>query len=288
MAEMRIRCLVDIGALVGEGPVWDDRTQRLWWTDINGRVMHCFDPADETNTSFKLPVRVGSFALRESGGFVLAAEHGFWLWNPASGALDHLHDIDDPSSNHRMNDGGCDRQGRFVASSMNLDDVKRPTGGCWRLDADLGSERLLDGLHIGNGIAFSPTGDRFYVADTLADTVWVHDYDIATGRIGPRREFIRFDSIAGRPDGATVDAEGAYWIAAVFGSCIHRFLPDGRLDRTIAVPVTRPTRPMFGGKALDQLYFTSLGIDGGEPQAGGLFRIDGLGITGLPEPRFRG
>ena len=288
MVGIEIHCVVAIGALVGEGPVWDDRTQCLWWTDINARTMYRFDPARETNESFKLPVRVGSFALREAAGFVLAAEQGFWLWDPATSVLEHLHEVHDPASNHRMNDGGCDRQGRFVASSMNLDDVKQPTGGCWRLDGTHRSEQLLDGLHIGNGIAFSPAGDRFYVADTIADTVWRCRYDVATGKLGERQEFARFEDIAGRPDGATVDAEGGYWIAGVGGGRVYRFTPDGQLDRTIEVPISKPTRPMFGGPRLDQLYLTSISLGAEEPNAGGLFRIEGLGIAGLPEPRFRG
>ena len=288
MVDVRIRCVVDVGALVGEGPVWDDRTQRLWWTDINGRTMHRFDPDREVNDSFAMPVRVGSFALREQGGFVLAAEHGFWLWDPDTGRLDHLHDVHDPTSNHRMNDGGCDRQGRFVASSINLDAEKQPTGGCWRLDADHRSERLLDGLHIGNGIAFSPTGDQFYVADTMTDTVSCHAYDVMAGTIGPREPFVHFKDIAGRPDGATIDAEGGYWVAGVGGSRVYRFTPDGRLDRTIDVPISKPTRPMFGGPALDHMYLTSISTGIDESQAGGLFRIEGLGVSGLPEPRFRG
>ena len=288
MGDVRIRCVVEIRAIVGEGPVWDERAQRLWWTDINGRTMHRFDPVTETNESFVLPVRVGCFALREAGGFVLAAEHGFWLWNPDTGALDHLHDVHDPATNHRMNDGGCDRQGRFVASSMNLDNDKKPTGGCWRLDTDHRSERLLDGLHIGNGIAFSPSGDRFYVADTITDTVATHPYDIATGTIGARAEFANFRDIPGRPDGATVDAEGGYWVAGVGAGRLYRFTPDGRLDRTIEIPVSKPTRPMFGGPGLDHIYLTSISAGTDEPLAGSLFRIEGVGISGLPEPRFRG
>ena len=126
---MRIECVVDAHAQVGEGPVWDAQEQVLWWTDINGRAMHRFDPATGMDTVHEMPFRVGCFALRASGGFVLAAEHGFWFWEPGR-APEHILDVEGDRQNNRMNDGGCDRQGRFVvASSMNLDGEGRGAPG---------------------------------------------------------------------------------------------------------------------------------------------------------------
>ena len=286
---MRIECVVDAHAQVGEGPVWDAQEQVLWWTDINGRIMHRFDPRSGKDREFEVPFRVGCFALRASGGFVLAAEHGFWFWEPGR-APEHILDVEGDRPNNRMNDGGCDRQGRFVASSMNLDGEKKPTGACWRLDADLAIEKLAEGLYIGNGIAFSPTGDRFYLADTTVDQVWVHDYDGASGKVGPRRQFAGTEALAGKPDGATVDADGGYWLAGVTGSQVYRFRPSGERDLTIDMPTAKPTRPMFGGPNLDVLYVTSIGSNPapGDTNAGGLFRITDTGFKGLPEPRFAG
>jgi len=287
MVKTKITCLVDAGAQVGEGPVWDPAGQVLWWTDINGCTMHLFDPRTGKDRVFDLGIRVGCFALREKSGFVLAAEHGFWFWEPESEKLEHLFDVESNRPHNRMNDGGCDRQGRLFASSMNLEAPRRATGACWRLAADLYVENVADDLHIGNGIGFSPVGDRFFLADTTAGQVWAHSYDCGTGAIGPRDLFVDLASLAGMPDGATIDEEGGYWLAAVRGSRVYRFLPDGRLDRTIELPISAPTRPMFGGKNLDRLFITSIRVDG-EARSGGLFVIDNLGYRGLPEPRFAG
>lgn len=287
MKAPRVTCLVDAKDQLGEGVVWDDALNVLWWTDINGRRLHRLDPASGRETIFPFDMRIGCFALRQRGGLILSAEHGFWFWDPATGKLDHLFDVEADRPDNRMNDGGCDRQGRLLASSMSLLSPRQPTGACWRLDADLRVERVADGLHCGNGIAFSPAGDRFYLADTDALRVWSHDYDPATAAIGARRPFVDATGLAGRPDGATVDAEGGYWLAGVRGGHVYRFAPDGRLDRTIDVPVSLPTRPMFGGPALDRLYVTSIRVDG-EPLSGGLFVIEDLGAVGLPEPRFAG
>ncbi len=222
MMSVRITCVVDAQAEVGEGPLWDPVEGVLWWTDIRGKRVHRYDPRTGHDEVFPLPIRVGCLALRESGGFVRAAEHGFWSWRPDTGALEHVLDVEADRPHNRMNDGACDRQGRLVAASMNTEIQLRPTVACWRLDADLKAERLADDLLVGNGIAFSPAGDRFHLADTGADRVWVHDYDGATGAVGAPRVFIDTTGLAGRPDGAVFDTEGGYWLASVTGSQLYR------------------------------------------------------------------
>ena len=294
MSPLEIICVFDAKAKIGEGPVWDERDQVLWWTDINGRCLHCFDPSSGTDTSYPVPVRVGCFALREEGDFLLAAEHGFYTWSPENSEVRHIFDVEADRSDNRMNDGGCDRQGRMVVSSMSLAEPRQATGACWQIDNMMNFRLLEDGLHVGNGIAFSPDGTTMYLADTSVDTVWAYPYDTATGKPGERSLFIDTGKLAGKPDGATVDSEGGYWLAGVSGGQLYRFTPNGKLDLTIDLPIEKPTRPMFGGKDLDEIYVTSIGEEsssaspGFSPQAGGIFVIKGTGFSGLPEPRFRG
>ncbi|MBM3522251.1 MAG: SMP-30/gluconolactonase/LRE family protein [Alphaproteobacteria bacterium] len=287
MVAPRITCLVDAQAQVGEGPVWDPIDGILWWTDINGRRMHRFDPRTGRDEAFEFDIRVGCFALRERGGMILSAEHGFWSWTHGGGAPEHLFDVEADRTENRMNDGGCDRAGNLFASSMNLANPRRPEGACWRLTPDLRAERIIDDVLIGNGIAFSPDGGTFYFADTPTKRVMAHDYDSRGGTIGGPRLFADTSGLAGLPDGATVDAEGGYWLAGVWGGQLYRFTPHGRLDRTIDLPISRPTRPMFGGPALDRIYLTSIRFEG-ESLSGGLFVVEDVGARGLPEPRFAG
>lgn len=285
MVAPRITCLVDAQAQVGEGPVWDPIDGVLWWTDINGRRMHRFDPRSGRDEVFELGIRVGCFALRAKGGMILAAEHGFWFWTPGRGAPEHLFDVEVDRADNRMNDGGCDRAGNLFASSMNLSDPRRPEGACWRLTPDLRAEQVLADIRIGNGIAFSPDGGIFYFADTPTNQVIARAYDCASGRLGSPRLFADTTALKGLPDGATVDAEGGYWLAGVTGGQLYRFTRDGRLDRVIDVPISRPTRPMFGGPDLDRIYLTSIRAEG-EPLSGGLFVLEDIGVRGLEEPRF--
>ncbi|MAG12979.1 MAG: hypothetical protein CMN78_00090 [Spirochaetales bacterium] len=289
MSSIEIECVVDARAEIGEGPVWDDRENVLWWTDINGRCLHRFEPSSGKDTVFQTKIRVGCFAVREAGGLLLSAEHGIYEWTPGGPDPTHIMDIEADRADNRMNDGGCDRQGRLVASSMNLASPHQNTGACWRVDGSFHSTLLADGLQVGNGIAFSPDGTTMYLADTGAETVWSYPYDPASGDIGERSVFVDTTALAGRPDGATVDAEGGYWLAGVSGSQLYRFTPEGDLDTTIDFPVELPTRPMFGGTDLDEIYVTSIrGAADAKPLAGGLFVIRGTGFIGLPEPRFNG
>ncbi len=281
---VQIECVADARAVVGESPLWDERAEALWWSDIKGRVLHRYDPRTGRDEKIPMPIRVGTMALREKGGMVLAAEHGFWFFEPATGQLEHILDVEADRPDNRMNDGCCDRQGRFVATSMNLTPERLPTAACWRLDSDFTVTNLADGLKIGNGVAFSPYGEFFHLADTLAPAIWRQPY-AADGTLGERKAFADVSELAGKPDGATCDAEGFYWIAGVYGGELYRFDPEGRLDRTITVPVATPTCLRFGGRDLDELYVTSMG-ENQPPPAGGLYVIRGLGVRGLPAARF--
>ena len=280
---------------IGEGAVWDVADQRLWWVDIPAGLIHRYDPETGRNETFDFGEPVGCIARRDAGGLVVAAKTGFWLYDPESGEKTHLHDPEPELDGNRFNDGGTDMQGRFWAGTMK-DDGGAPAcrGTFYRLDPDLSVTAWKDGFWTTNGLAFSPDGARMYVSDSYPEvrTIWCCDYDTETGTPGELREFFDTRSVAGRPDGGTVDAEGCYWQAGVSGWQVNRISPEGELLLSIDMPIERPSKPMFGGKDLDVLYVTSLGIGLTEgrdqPEAGSLFAIRGLGVSGVPQARFAG
>ncbi|HKJ95923.1 MAG TPA: SMP-30/gluconolactonase/LRE family protein, partial [Gammaproteobacteria bacterium] len=186
-----------------------------------------------------------------------------------------------------------DRRGRFVAGYMSYDE-ESDYSGLYRLDPDLTCHRLDDGIVVSNGPCWSPDDGTFYFADTWK-ALYAYDYDADAGTLSNRRVFVPVeDDTDGVPDGATVDSEGFVWSCQVYGSKIHRYAPDGTLDRVIDFPIQNITSVMFGGPELDVLYVTSMGRQpvrgkpSSDPRNGGVFEVRGLGVRGLPEPRFAG
>ena len=278
---------------LGEGPLWDPRDEVLYWIDSNGCRVRRLDPASGEVRDWPVPERIGSLALRESGGAEIALKSGFHFLDFESGAVTPIVDPEAGEERTRFNDGKVDRRGRFLAGSM--DDAPGANafrGALYRLDPDLKATRLREGVGISNGPCFSPDGGTFYFADSPRRTIWAHDYDGATGEISNMRVFAGPETLDAVPDGATVDADGCVWSALVSRGRIGCFSPDGELVRAVDTPTDHPSSVMFGGPGLDVLYVTSIWEwqreKTGNDADGRLFAVYGLGATGLPEPRFAG
>ncbi|WAH60656.1 SMP-30/gluconolactonase/LRE family protein [Pseudomonas silvicola] len=290
-----ITCLVRAADMLGEVPLWCDRTRKLWWVDVMRPALQSYDPATGEHTAQFLGngLQLGAIALREQGGFLLATNHGFYLFDPEQGGVLEL--IGNPEADkpgNRMNDGRCDRAGRFWVGSMH--DIRRePLGTLYRLDVDTGCQAMLGNIVVPNALAWSPDDKTMYFADTHLLVIWAFDYDIDDGVISNQRVFKDWSHQAGRPDGTAVDAEGYLWNCMVGTGQLVRMAPDGCVDRVIQTPVRNPTCPAFGGDDLSTLFFTSHTLrmtpqdSVQEPLAGGLFALT-PGVSGLPEPRFRG
>ena len=289
-----IDCVAPTRSQLGEGPVWDATDARLWWVDITAGLIHRFDPESGRNESFDFGEPVGCVARRSSGGLILAAKSGFYTFDPDTGARAFLSDPEPDLPGNRFNDGTTDMQGRFWAGSMKDGGEPEAIGSFYRVDPDGAATQWGAPVFTTNGLAFSPDGRRMYFSDSnpAVRTIWAAHYDPDTGTPHAPEVFFDTRQVAGRPDGGTVDADGCYWQAGISGWQIYRITPDGRVDRTIDLPVEKPTKPMFGGANLDTLFFTSLsmGLDPTRPQpeAGSLFAITGLGVTGVPQVRFAG
>lgn len=292
---VKIDCVVDSHSQVGEGAVWDDREGVLWWVDIPAGLIHCYDAGSQTNTTIDYGEPVGCLAVREQGGLLLATKSGFWFYDPQSGSKQQIADPESHLEHNRFNDGTTDAQGRFWAGTMkDGGDSKEAIGRFYRLDPDLTVTPWRDQFYTTNGSAFSADGKTFYFSDSDKSirTIWASDYDTDTGMPGEPRVFFDTNAVDGRPDGGTVDADNCYWQAGVSGWQIYRLSAEGELLMTVDLPIERPSKPMFGGKNLDILFVTSIGLgltEGShQPQAGGLFAVSGLGVKGLRQHRFAG
>lgn len=267
---------------VGESPVWDERIGRLWWVDIKRPALHRSNPANGATETWALPEPVGSLGLCRSGALLLALRTGVHRFEPATGTLDHIIDPEPGQPGNRLNDGKTSPEGRFVFGSMDDGpEPKQPGGGLYSLSPDGACTTLATGLIIANGLAWSPDGRTMWHSDTRHDRIWRWDYDPLTGAVANQHEVAAPGLDRGHPDGAAMDVEGGYWSAGVSAGVLNRWLPDGTLDRSIALPVSAPTMPCFGGPGLRTLYVTSLKRPGCGPQDGSLVMLD-VGLAGIP------
>jgi len=279
--------------LVGEGPVWDAQEQALYFVDIVAQKVHRYDPATETTRSWLAPAKIGSLALRERGGAILALPDGIYTLDFDSGDVQPLTRLSGLDPRIQFNDGKVDRRGRFIVGSTdsNLKDCQ-PIGSVYRLDPTHSLTEIGTDIHISNGPCWSPDNRTFYFSDSLPYTVYAYDYDIETGEVSNRRLFADTRELGGIPDGATVDADGLIWMAICEGAKVVAFRPNGTIERVVDMPMKLTASVMFGGPNLDLLYVTSLdpAVLGREAEeAGGhTYVIEGLGVRGIAEPRYAG
>lgn len=279
--------------LLGEAPCWRAEDRCLYWVDAFAPAIRWLHPSSGLVNSVTMPADIGSFVFADDGSVVAGMRTGFNRVKLATGSVEPIANPLPSDPLMMLNDGKCDRRGRYWCASVHSDFVGRQAE-LFRLDPDLSAHRIDGGFIIGNGIAFSPDDKRMYLADSRDETVWMYDFDLDTGAVSNRRIFFSTADIEGRVDGATCDSEGNYWCALVHGSAVACISPDGRMIRRIEVPAKHPTMVAFGGPALDQLYVTSASalLKPDErstwPHAGKLFRIDGLEARGIAEPRFSG
>lgn len=289
---MEAACVVDCRNVLGEGALWCPLEQRLWWVDISSPSLWTLRPATREVQHWPLPRPPGSFALRKDRGFLFAFRSGLATLEKPGAEPQWLEPEGLELGDERFNDGKTDRSGRFWAGTLDRR-LGSPIGQLYRVSTQFEVKALDRGFTISNGIGWSPDDRAMYFTDTPSRRIYRYDFDRASGEVSNRRVFIEAEPGHGGPDGMTVDAEGFVWSAQFDRWCLHRYAPDGRLERSIRLPVQRPTTCMFGGRDLATLYVTSARMDlseaalAGQPHAGGVFALQ-PGVRGLPEPRFAG
>ena len=292
MNAVQATCAVDCKNVLGEGAVWCPREQLLWWIDISSPTLWRLDPRTSRVDHWPLPKPPGSFALRNKGGFLFAFRNGLATLDAPGGELQWLEPPDLALGDERFNDGKVDRAGRFWTGTLDRK-LRAAIGQLYRVEDGFRVTAMDGGFTISNGIGWSPDDRTMYFTDTPSRRIYRYDFDVATGGIANRRIFVEAEAGHGGSDGMTVDAEGFVWSAQFDRWAIHRYAPDGRLERAVRMPVQRPTTCMFGGPDLSTLYVTSARMDlagealAAQPQAGGVFALE-PGVRGLPEPRFAG
>ena len=288
-----VELLVDAHAQVGEGPLWDEEQQVLYWVDILGSLLYIYDPATGENRVLDVGRHVGTVVTRASGGLMLAVREGFASFDLETQELTLIANPEAHITGNRFNDGKCDPAGRFWAGTMAYESPSNQ-GSLYRLDTDLSVHKIFGDVAISNGIIWSLDHTTMYYIDTLRKNVRAFDYADDTGDISNERVIINVPEEIGMPDGMAIDSEGMLWVAHYGGSCVSRWNPNtAQLLLKIDLPVTQVTACAFGGPNLDILFITSAAqeLDAAElerqPLAGGLFSIK-TPYQGVPSFRFGG
>lgn len=279
--------LYDARALLGEGPAWDRRCDALFFVDIKGRQLHRLTPHDGAHAQWAFDEPIGWIVPRaHAPGYVAGFKSGFKYLTLDPFELVHIGAPEPDRPGNRLNDAKADAAGRIWAGSM--DDAEREIAGAlYRLDPNGAWRRMDDGYRVANGPAFSPDGAWLYHTDSARRVVYRFALT-PEGELRDKTVFVRFADAWGYPDGMSTDVEGGIWIAHWDGARISRFTPDGALDRSIALPVSRPTSCVFFGEGLRRMAVTSASIGcAHEAHAGALFEVD-PGIAGAPAHAFGG
>jgi sugar lactone lactonase YvrE len=279
---------------LGEAPLWHPDETALYWIDIPGQAVHRFDPASGAHRSWPMPSEPGCMVRCASGGVVVALRTGLALLDTASGALQPLANAPYDIGKLRFNDGRCDAAGRLWVGTL-YEPRDQPLGSLFCVERgairDSGNR-----VTVSNGVAFSPDNRTLYHADTTAHRIMAYDFDLANGTVGAGRLFKQFSAdktknYGGRPDGAAVDSEGAYWCAMYEGGRILRIAPSGDVLAEIALPLRCPTMVAFGGADLRTLYITSGRHNRSEaeleqyPLSGHVLSLR-VNVAGRPEPAY--
>lgn len=280
---------------LGEAPLWDGELGALYWVDCLGRELLRAAPASRAIERWPLAGLPGCIVPCRDGTLLVAYRNGLGLFDPATGKEARLSVAGVDFARERLNDGKCDPCGRFWVGTMDRE-LRNPIAAVYRLkDGALkdGAElerSAISGLTLSNGIAWSPDGRAMYVCDSRPGAVLRYDYELQTGMPSGRRVLVDYAQGPGRPDGCATDVEGGLWVAEFGAGCVGRYDAEGRLERVVELPVSRPTSVAFGGEAMQTLFITTMreGTDASrEPWAGCVFAVE-PGVRGLVPSMYAG
>lgn len=272
---------------IGEGPVWDADQGVLWFVDILAPAIFRFAPATRGLTRYDMPDQVTSIGLTMDDRLILSLRTAVYFFTPATGKLELLATPEVGAPINRLNDGKVGPDGCFWVGSMHDTRPAKPTGSLFRITPDGQVSTCFNGLHVSNGLGWSPDGRTMYHADSRGTYIKAYDFNPATGEMRNPRVIASPDEATGLPDGAAVDVEGNYWSAGVTAGCLNVFSPEGRLVRRIAVPMAAPTMPCFGGADMKTLFVTGLTrMDGARVLSPGRLIACKMDVAGAPVARF--
>ena len=292
-ASHTIDTITEHACLLGEGPVWNEKRKCIYWVDVLNGKIHQFFPASGKHQTLDVGQMVGCIAVSSEGDFIAGLKNGIAFIDPKRGTVEMIATPEQDLPNNRFNDGKCDPAGRFWAGTMSLTENNR-AGNLYRIDSDGSVRKMIEGVTISNGLAWTKDKKKFYYIDTPTQEVVAYDFNADTGNIKNKRSVIKIPQDEGFPDGMTIDSDDMLWIAHWGGWQVSRWNPStGEKLLYISLPAAKITSCTFGGDFFQDLYITSAKVHLGEaelraqPLAGSLFVVRNCGYSGLPAIEYR-
>ena len=291
---MKINCITEYRANLGESPIWSKEENCVYWIDILKPKILRTDLSTHETHHWDMPSSVGMIAQRSSGGLIVALEDGIYALNSSNGELSLLVHLEKSIKNNRPNDGKCDVKGRLWIGTMSNINSMEASGAFYRVSPNLKADKVDFDLKIPNGLAWSPDDKVMYHTDTRSGIVYEYDFQTSSGLRSKKRKFFSYSrNKTGGVDGAAMDIEGGYWAALYGGGKLVRIMPDGFVEKEILLPVTQPTMPAFGGIDMKTIFITTANQKlsseelSSQPLAGGLLSVR-VDIPGHPVYPFSG
>ncbi len=280
-----------IESKLGEGAIWNYKTQELYWVDIEGKKLHIYHPETKQNKTFEVPSRIGTVVPAENNSAIIALEDGIYLIDTTDGKIKLLSDIEADKPENRFNDGKCDPNGNLWVGSMPLKQDK-PGASLYKIEPSGKTTKMLGKITISNGIVWTRDAKIMYYIDTPTGNIRAFDFDKNTSTISNERVVVKVPTSLGFPDGMTIDEDDMLWVGLWNGNAVARFNPQsGKLISKIEVPAHNITSCAFGGENLDILYITTASVDMTEeekrkyPLAGSIFKVI-PGVKGVKSTFF--
>ncbi|XP_034287290.1 regucalcin [Pantherophis guttatus] len=299
MSSVKVECIVPVNYKIGESPLWEEKENSLHYVDITGQKVCRWNYLTKEVQSISVDAPVSIISLRKSGGYIITQGTQFAALDWKKKSVTTITDVENEKPNNRFNDGKVDPAGRLVAGTMSQEIrpavVERHQGSLYTLFSDHSVVKHFDKVDISNGLDWSLDHRTFFYIDSLSYHVDAFDYDLQTGELCNRRSMYKLEKEESIPDGMCIDTEGKLWVACFGGGRVIRIDPEtGKRIQTVKLPVDNTTSCAFGGYDYSELFVTSAstGLDESslihQPQAGGVFKITGLGVKGIPPYSYAG
>lgn len=279
-----------IPSLLGEGALWNYKTQQLYWVDIVGKKFHIYNPVKKTNRTYKLPAMIGTVVPVDDKNVLVALSDNIYKLNLITEELVKFSDVKLTPHENRFNDGKCDPNGNLWAGTINLDDP----GKCklYKINNKGEAKIVIDSVTNSNGIVWSKDSKTMFYIDSPSKEIKAFDYDVKTSSISNKRVIVKVSDELGILDGMAIDENDNLWVGIWEGFAVANFnSKTGELIAKIDVPAKNVTSCAFGGENLDILYITtsSLGMTEEEkllyPDAGSVFKVK-PGVKGVKTAYF--